>query len=263
MPDRLSLQAVVSLSIICSLLFALPAMASTQGMSDAQVAQEIVRENNKVIIDEFLKHELRNVNEQVTRSMLAQHPSLEFFIKQAERSPLRSLLFLEEQVHKLRDVQKNIDSVAYSIVFNAEEKKKIMGLKPVADRIVSYGIPLMKRDFLKVIQAAKELADKKRKHPVALIPDQGFRDEIYRRVERTPEGLDDEIGKLSEGELVSMRLGWTLEQVRITKLWLVLNDNRLPKEDDYMLFRKKRSAYWEKRLKKIYSASEAKASRKK
>lgn len=261
--NRLPVQVVGVVAIACCvLLFPLPAMASTQGMSDAQIAQEIVKENNKLIIDEFLKYELRNVNERVTKSLLQKHPSLEFFVKQAERSPLNSLLFLEDQVHKLRDVQKNIDSVAFSLVFNAEEKRKIMGLKPVADRIVSYGIPLMKRDFLKVIQAAKELADKKHKHPMALIPDQAFRDEIYRQVERTSEGLDTEMGKLSEGELISMRLGWTLEQVRVTKLWLVINDNRLPHEDDYMLFRKKRSAYWEKRLKEIYRTSEARSSRK-
>jgi len=233
---------------------ALPALASTDGMSDAQIAQEIVKDTNKIIIDEFLKHELREVNVNVTRGMLAKHPSLEFFNKQAERSPLKSLLFLEEQVHKLQDAQKNIDSLPYSLAFSADEKKKILGLKPVADRIVSYGIPLMKRDFMKVILAAKELADKRHKHPMALIPDESFRDAIYRHVETSAAALDSEMGKLSEGELISMRLGWVLEQVRVTKLWLVINDNRLPNVDDYMVFRKKRSAYWEKRLNKVYSS---------
>jgi hypothetical protein len=226
-------------------------------MSDAQIAQEIAKENNKVIIDAFLKYELTEVNEQVTKFLKPQHESLEFFIKQAQGSPMKGLIFLEEQVHKLQDAQKNIDTFPTSLAFNAEEKKKILGLKPVADRIISYGIPLMKRDFFKVIQAAKKLADQKHKHPMALIPDPAFRDAIYRHVDATADGLDTEMGELSEGELISMRLGWTLEQVRVTNLWMVLNGNTLPRQDDYMLFRKKRSAYWEKRLKRIYPSQPA------
>jgi hypothetical protein len=221
-------------------------------MSNAQIAQELAKENNKAIVDAFLKYELTEVNDQVTKFLLPQHESLKFFITQAQGSPMKGLLFLEEQVHKLQDAQKNIDTFPTSLAFNAEEKKKILNLKPVADRIISYGIPLMKRDFFKVLQAAKQLADQKHKHPMALIPDPAFRDAIYRHVDATSEGLDAEMGKLSEGELISMRLGWVLEQVRVTNLWMVLNGNTLPRPDDYMLFREKRSAYWEKRLKRIY-----------
>lgn len=88
------------------------------------------------------------------------------------------MLFLEEQVHKLQDAQKNIDSLPYSIAFSSAEKKKIMGLRPAADKIISYGIPLMKRDFLQVIQASKHLADQKRKHPMELMRDPSFRDAV-------------------------------------------------------------------------------------
>ncbi len=225
-------------------------------LSDAQIARELSKENNKRIIEEFLKYELREVNEYATKPLLQNHPSLEFFLKQAERGPVNNLFFLEEQVHKLRDAQKNIDSFPYSISFSSAEKKKILALRPVADRIVSYGIPLMKRDFFRVVEAAKELADKKNKHPVALMRDPGFRDAIYRRCEPTAEKLEEEMGKLSEGELICMRLGWTLEEVTITRLWLVWNDNWLPQKDDYMIFRKKRSEYFQKRLKKIYEAAD-------
>ena len=160
-------------------------------------------------------------------------------------------------MHKLRDAQKNIDSLPYSISFSSAEKKKILGLRSVADRIVSYGIPLMKRDFLRVVEAAKQVADKKNKHPMELMSDPGFRDAVYRACETTAQRLDEEMGKLSEGELICMRLGWTLEQVTITRLWLVLNDNWLPKQDDYMVFRKKRSEYFQKRLTRIYGGAPA------
>jgi len=113
----------------------------------------------------------------------------------------------------------------------------------------------MKRDFFRVVEAAKQVADKRRKHPMALMSDPKFRDEIYRKCESTAEGLDREMGELSEGELICMRLGWTLEEVTLTRLWLVLNDNRLPKKEDYMPFRKKRSEYFQKRLKRIYGHS--------
>lgn len=226
--------------------------AAAKELSDQQIAEEVQKENNKTIIDEFLKYELREVNEYATKPLLKAHPSLIFYMKQAERSPLGSLLFLEQQVHKLRDAQKNIDSLPYSLAFSSEEKKKILGLKPSADKIVSYGIPLMKRDFFRVLTAAKELADQKRKHPMELIPDPKFRDAIYRHAESTAEALDTEMGKLSEGDLICTRLGWVLEEVRITRLWLVFNDNKLPDKDDYMLFRQKRSEYFQKRLKRIY-----------
>lgn len=228
---------------------------SIKNMSDQQIAREVSAEGNKVIIDEFLKQELRDLNQYATKPLLRAHPSLDFYEKQAERSPLQSLLFLEEQVHKLRDAQKNIDSLPYSLAFSSEEKKKVLGLKPVADKIVSYGIPLMKRDFMRVVVAAKELADKKRKHPVELMKDPKFRDAIYRQVEPTAAELDEEMGKLSEGDLICMQLGWVLEDVTITRLWLVFNDNKLPAKDDYMTFRKKRSEWWQKRLQRIYSST--------
>lgn len=221
-------------------------------LTDTEISREILKDNNKVIIEAFLKNELTEVNQNVTNQMLAQNPSLIFFVKQVEKGPLSSLIFLEEQVHKLRDVQKNIDSLPYSIAFSSDEKKKIMGLKATADKIVSYGIPLMKRDFFQVVEAARVLADKKRKHPVELMSDQSFRDSIYRQVAPTAGQLDEEMGKLSEGELICMRLGFVLEQVTVTNLWLLVNDNRLPKESEYMLFRKKRSDYFQKKLKRIY-----------
>jgi len=229
-----------------------PVLAAGKTLSDAEVARAVAKDNNRVIIEEFLKYELREVNEYAAKPLLKDHPSVSFFLKQAERGPFKNLMFLEDQVHKLREAQKNINSLPYSVAFSADEKKKILGLRSVADRIVSYGIPLMKRDFLKVIEAAKQLADKRRKHPMELIPDPKFRDEIYRLCEPTSEGLDTEMGKLSEGELICMRLGWTLEEVTLTRLWLVFNDNRLPKQNDYMAFRKKRSEYFQQRLKRIY-----------
>jgi hypothetical protein len=233
----------------------LPVYCSAKQLSDAEIAREIVAENNRAIIEEFLKYELRDVNEYAAKPLLKAHPSLIFFIKQADRGPLKNLLFLEEQTHKLQAAQKNIDSLPYSILFSASEKKKILGLRSTADKIISYGIPLMKRDFYKVIQAAHELADKKKKHPMELIPDPNFRDAIYRHAEATAESLDKEMGELSEGELICMRLGWTLEEVNLTRLWLTFNDNRLPEKNDYMAFRKKRSEYFQKRLKRIYGES--------
>ena len=224
-------------------------------LSDAAIAGEIVKDNNKAIIEAFLKYELTEVNQQVTQKLIEQRPSLIFFIKQAQRGPLKSLLFLEEQVHKLQDAQRNIDSFPYSIAFSSAEKKKILGLRPTADKIISYGIPLMKRDFYRVIVAAKHLADPKKKHPVELMPDPAFRDAIYRYCEPTARDLDNAIGKLSEGELICMRLGFVLEQVTVTNIWLRVNDNKLPDESDYMVFRKKRSEYFEKRLKRIYGDS--------
>ncbi len=221
-------------------------------LTDAEISKEILKDHNKIIIEAFLKNELTEVNQNVTNQMLAQYPSLNFFVKQVDKGPLDSLIFLEEQVHKLRDVQKNIDSLPYSIAFSSDEKKKIMGLKPTADKIVSYGIPLMKRDFFQVVEAAKVLADKRRKHPVELMSEQAFRDSIYRQMAPVASQLDEEMGKLSEGELICMRLGFVLEQVTVTNLWLLVNDNRLPKESDFMLFRKKRSEYFQKKLKRIY-----------
>ncbi len=239
--------------LLISILVIGPAVpAAEKQLSDPQIAKELSKENNKIIIEKFLKYELREVNEYVTKPLLKDHRSLEFFIKQAERGPVNNLFFLEAQVRKLQDAQKNIDSLPYAIAFSSAEKKKILGLRQVANRIASYGIPLMKRDFFRVIEAARQLADKKNKHPVELIPDPAFRDAVYRLCEPTAQALDETMGKLSEGESICMRLGWTLEEVTITRLWLVFNDNWLPKEDDYMVFRKKRSEYFQKRLKRIY-----------
>jgi len=243
--------------LIYCFITAAPDSVFGKELSDAEVAKELVKQNNKVIIEEFLKYELGEVNEYVAKPLMKNHQSLEFFIKQAERGPLNNLLFLETQVHKLRDAQKNINSLPYSISFSSAEKKKILGLRAVADRIASYGIPLMKRDFLRVVEAAKQVADKKNKHPMALMRDPAFRDAVYRFCEPTAQGLDEAMGKLSEGELICMRLGWTLEEVTITRLWLVLNDNWLPKQDDLMVFRKKRSEYFQKRLERIYGGAAA------
>jgi hypothetical protein len=115
----------------------------------------------------------------------------------------------------------------------------------------------MKRDFYKVILAARKLADEKRKHPMELIPKAEFRNAIYRHVELTARALDDEMGKLSEGELICIRLGWVLDQVTITRLWLLVNDNHLPNPEDYMAYRKQRSIYFSKRLKEIYGEGSA------
>lgn len=243
--------------LIYSFISAAPDSVFGRELSDAEVAKELVKQNNKVIIEEFLKYELGDVNEHVTKPLLTNHRSLEFFIKQAERGPLNNLLFLETQVHKLRDAQKHINSLPYSISFSSGEKKEILGLRSVADRTASYGMPLMKRDFLRIVEAAKQMADKKNKHPMELMRDPAFRDSVYRSCEPTAQRLDEEIGKLSEGELISMRLGWTLEQITITRLWLVWNDNWLPKPEDYMVFRKKRSEWFQKRLGRIYGDAAA------
>ncbi len=235
--------------------FSLPQRVLCAEPSDSVIALEIVKDNNKAIIEAFLRYELNEVNKNVTQKLLGQYPSLVFFVKQAERGPLNNLLFLEEQVHKLQDAQRNINSFPYSIAFSSAEKKKILALRPSADKIISYGLPLMKRDFYRVIEAAKHLADRKKKHPIELMRESSFRDAIYRYCEPTARDLDTAIGKLSEGELICMRLGFVLEQVTVTNLWLLVNDNKLPSETDYMVFRKKRSEYFENRLKRIYGES--------
>lgn len=250
-----------SLALLTSLMvFAFCGISLAKPLSDAQLAAELKKETNKVIIGAFLKHELGEVNQYATKPLLKQHPSLIFFIKQVERNPLESLFFLEDQVHKLRDAQENIGSLPYSLAFSASEKEKILGLKDVAKRIISYGLPLMKRDFYRVIEACKALADKKGKHPMELIADPAFRDAVYRHCESSAACLDREMGELSVGEQICMRLGWTLEQVTITRLWLVFNDNTLPRLDDFTVYRKKRSEYWQKRLARIYGKSETSAS---
>lgn len=254
-PHRL---AAIVLALCVSLLNAAPAASmQTRRLTDAEVAKEILKPNTKAIVEEFLKWELREVNDKVTKYLLNDYPSLVFFVKQVDRGPLKSLFFLEEWVHRLKDAQENIDSFPYSTIFSSGEKKKILGLSKTTKQIISYGIPLIKRDFVRVAHAATFLADKQGKHPMELIPNPAFRDAIYRQCEPTPAGLDKELGELSEGELICMRLGWVLEQVTVTSVWLKMTDNTLPTEGDYMFFRKKRSAYFEKRLQRIYGAASA------
>ena len=251
------LGGIVFVTVIGAILNCwLPQPVSSAELSDAVIAKGLVKESNKAIIEAFLKYELDEVNRDVTQKLINQYPSLIFFMKQAERGPLNNLLFLEEQVHKLQDAQRRIDSFPYSIAFSSAEKKKILALRPAAEKIISYGIPLMKRDFYNVIESAKHLADQRKKHPIELMRDPSFRDAVYRYCEPTARELDDAMGKLSEGELICMRLGFVLEQVTVTNLWLMVNDNKLPAESDYMVFRKKRSEYFEKRLKRIYGNSD-------
>lgn len=228
------------------------AAAQGRGPSHEEISEAIVQPDNRRVINAFMKHELGEVNEYATKPLISKYPSLEFFITQANRDPLESLLFLEKQVHRLRDAQKNIDSFPYSLAFSSEEKKKILSLESTAKKIISYGIPLMKRDMYRVLVAIKYLSSKKKKDPMSLLPSPDFRDAVYRQCESDPQALDKAMGELSEGELISMKLGWVLEQVTITRLWLVFNDNKLPEPNAYMAYRKKRSQYWKERLKRIY-----------
>ena len=240
----------IFLAFLLMLLF--PAFTAGKTLSDAEIDRLIKQGDNKAVIEAFLQYELNEVNEYAAKPLMKQHPSLVFFINQAQRGPLKNLFFLEQQVHELRKAQHNIDHLPYSLAFSSGEKQKILSLRPTADRIVSYGIPLMKRDFYRVITAANELASKKKRAVGELMPDKAFRDEIYRHVEPSRERLDKEMGELSEGEKICMELGWVLERVTLTKLWLIFNDNQLPRRDDYIAFRKKRSEYWQKRLAQIY-----------
>jgi hypothetical protein len=233
-------------------LVAQPLFCAAKELSNAQISVEIKKEANRAIIEAFLKAELSEVNKYVTRPLLSQHPSLIFFINQVDKGPLNSLFFLEEWVHKLQDAQNNIDSFPYLITFSAGEKTKILGLVPVTKRIISYGIPLMKRDFYKVVVTARELSAKKSRQPVELIRDVEFRNAIYRHASSSAQELNTEMGKLSEGELICMRLGWVLQQVTVTRVWLQVTGNDLPEPNDYMVYRKKRSEYWDRRLKQIY-----------
>lgn len=252
---------VLTLAALLGMIAFSTAVAAPKTPSDSKISREIMKTQNREIIEAFLRYELQEVNKHVTNRLLGAHPSLEFFIKQAERRPLESLIFLEEQVYRLRDAQKNIDSLPYSIAFSSSEKKKILSLKPTADRIVSYGIPLMKRDFYIVLQAINKLAAERRKHPMELLPDPAFRDAVYRQCTSEPQKLDNEMGEISYGEHICIALGWVLEQVTVTRLWLVFNDNKLPRPKDYRLFRKKRSEYWKKRLTRIYKDQMPKTSR--
>jgi hypothetical protein len=233
----------------------LPSLAIAAGPSMETIERELTNEENKLIIETFLKEELSEVNEYAAKPLLREHPSLKFFIKQAQSGPFQSLLFLESQVDKLKDAQENIDSLPYVLTFSASEKKKIMGLRDTTKKIISYGIPLMKRDFYVVLQAAKKLAARQKVDVLAAVKDSRYRDEIYRMVAPTPEILSREMGELSHGEKLCIKLGWTLEQVTVTRLWLMINNNELPTPEDYEAFRKKRSEYFQGRLKRIYGKS--------
>lgn len=229
--------------------------ANTSAVTDKQIAEEIVKENNLSIIEEFIKQELYEVNDYAAKPLLKQHPSLTFFIKQANGNPLRSLFFLESQLPRLLDAQKNINSFPYSITFSEAEKQKIMSLKPVAERTMSYGIPLMKRYFYRLLQAARIVAEKRGKHPMELMADPGYRDAVYRQAAPTAQELDRIMGEIAEGEQATMALGWTLEGVTVTRWWLTITENKLPTPQDFAAFRKKRSEYFQKRLKRIYGTN--------
>ena len=112
------------LATVVSFNLLVPQLASYAEQSDSIIALELVKDNNKPIIEAFLRYELNEVNKDVTQKLLGQYPSLVFFIKQAERGPLKNLLFLEEQVHKLQDAQRNINSLPFSIAFSSAEKKR-------------------------------------------------------------------------------------------------------------------------------------------
>ncbi len=248
------------LIVACLMALLFPAFTTGKSLSDAEIDRQIKNEDNRAVIDTFLKHELNEVNEYAAKPLLKQHPSLVFFINQAQRGPLKNLFFLEQQVHELRKAQQNIDSLPYNLAFSSKEKKKILALRPTADKIVSYGIPLMKRDFYRVVVAARDLAAKRKRPVHELLSDPAFRDEIYRHAEPNRERLDNEMGELSDGEKICMELGWVLEQVTLTKWWLIFNDNQLPRRDDYLAFRKKRSEYWQKRLARVYKPAPPRAS---
>lgn len=239
-------------TLILALLVLSPLAVEARGPSLEEISRAIEQKDNRALINAFMKYELGEVNEYATKPLMSKYPSLIFFINQAERDPLGSLLFLETWVGRLREAQKNIDSIAYSIAFSSSEKEKIMSLVPTTKKIISYGIPLMKRDIYSALMAIRYLAGKKNQDPLQLLKSPDFRDAVYRQCESDPKKLDKEMGELSEGELICMRLGWVLEEIRLTRLWIVLNDNELPKPKAYMAYREKRSAYWQKRLKRIF-----------
>jgi hypothetical protein len=251
-PNTISASHGKILLLLALILLLSSGAGAGRSLSDAEISTEMKKDANRAIIEEFLKAELREVNKYVTQPLLNKHPSLIFFINQVDRGPLESLFFLEKWVHTLLDAQKNIDSFPYSITFSGSEKKKILELRPVTERIISYGIPVMKRDFYRVIVAAKDLAKKRNRDPLALIPNVQFRNAIYRHAESNVVKFTEEMGELSHGELVCMRLGWVLEQVTVTSIWLKVTNNDLPRPDDYMVYRKKRSEYFETRVTQIY-----------
>ena len=85
-----------------------------------------------------------------------------------------------------------------------------------------------------------------------LLPDPTFRDRVYKYCAPSKTSLDNEMGELSQGELISIQLGWTMERITLTRLWMIFNDNKLPRPDDYKAFRKKRSEYWMRRSARIF-----------
>ena len=117
----------------------------------------------------------------------------------SQNIPIVAVLFDERSARKPAEAQARIDSVPYVLVFTPAEKKIILSLRESADDIVFRGIPLIKRDFYRVLTAARQVADEKRKHPLELMPDPAFRNTVYRRAEPVPKKLDEEMAKLSKG----------------------------------------------------------------
>ncbi len=239
--------------VLCgSIVLAASLGASGKTLTDEEISRELITSNNKIIIAAFLYHELKHLNQHVTKPLLSKHPSLTFFMKHGERDALENLLFLEEQVKLLRETQKHINSLPYSIAFSAGEKKTILGVRDYTDRVVSYGMPIMKRDLHRMLEAVKTLAKKAKKQALELIPRVEFRNEVYRFCEPTPEGLVDRLGCLSRGEQTCMRMGWVLQNVTVVKVWNAVQGWTLPTPNDYQAYRAKRSEYFERRLKQIY-----------
>ena len=75
-------------SLLCAItafgLLTLPGavFAAEKQLSDAEISRELTKEPNKIIVEEFLKQELKQVNDNVTKYLVKDHPSLEFFYKQ-------------------------------------------------------------------------------------------------------------------------------------------------------------------------------------
>jgi hypothetical protein len=226
--------------------------ANAKALSNDEIDRIVKEPANQEIIEAFLRLELGEMNEYAVKPLLAGRPSLVFFINQAQRGPLKNLIFLEDQIDRLRDAQRDINAFPYSVAFSEGEKKIVLSLKDWADEIVLIGIPRFKMDLHKILSAAKELANRKGKRPMELLPDVEFRNAVYRRCEPMPKELDEEMGRMSQGEWLCFRLGWELEKVTVARWWLTFHDNHLPKPNDYEVFRKKRSEYWSKRQAAIY-----------
>lgn len=223
-----------------------------KGLSNEQIDRIVKEPEKQRIIEAFLKLELADVNEYAVKPLLPSRPSLIFFINQAQKGPFKSLIFLEDQILRLREAQRDVNAFPYSVAFSEDEKKIVLSLKDWADEIVVIGLPRFKLDLYKILSAINELAAAKRRNPLDLLPDTGFRNAVYKRCEPMPKELDEEMGRMSQGEWLCFRLGWKLENVTVIRWWLTFYDNVLPRPNDYEAYRKKRSEYWTKRLAAIY-----------